>query len=74
MSDPTGKVEPMNIPSVECNDCRIDGFYDVSMNPTGIESQGEDWVNVAYRCPRCGERDYALFGFSLSDLYAKVSV
>jgi hypothetical protein len=63
----------MIIPSVECNDCRIDGFYDVAMNPTGIESQGEDWVNVAYRCPRCGQRDYAMFGFSLSELCEKVS-
>ena len=45
----------MNIPKVECNDCRYDhGFYDVMMHPTHVESQGEDWVNVAYRCPRCG--------------------
>lgn len=64
----------MKIPTVECNDCRYDhGFFDVAMNPTGIESQGEDWVNIAYRCPRCGQRDYAMFSSSLSDLYAKVS-
>lgn len=64
----------MNIPKVECNDCRYDhGFYDVMMHPTHVESQGEDWVNIAYRCPRCGQRDHAMFSSSMSDLYAKVS-
>jgi hypothetical protein len=65
-----------NLPTyaVECNDCRYDdGIFDVHMNPIRIESQGSDWVNIEYRCPRCGQRDYSLFPCSLSDLHDMVS-
>ena len=66
-----------NLPTyaVECNDCRYDdGMFDVHMNPIRVESQGSDWVNIEYRCPRCGQRDYSLFPCSLSDLRDMVSV
>jgi hypothetical protein len=66
----------MSLPTypVECNDCRYDhGMFDVHMNPIRIESQGSDWVNIEYRCPRCGQRDYSMFPCSLSDLRDMVS-
>jgi Zn finger protein HypA/HybF involved in hydrogenase expression len=66
----------MDLPTyaVECNDCRYDdGMFDVHMNPIRVESQGENWVNIEYRCPRCGQRDYSMFPCSLSDLRDMVS-
>jgi hypothetical protein len=62
------------MPTVECNDCRYDrGIFDVTMIPMGIESQGSDWVNIEFRCPTCGQRDYAMFSMSLSDLHDMVA-
>jgi len=65
-----------NLPAypVECNDCRYDdGVFGVMMTPVAIESQGNDWVNIQYHCPRCLGNDYALFPCSLSDLNGMVN-